>query len=130
MKLNFKKTFDKLDGEPLPIVDETGTIIGDQLLSRNLANALTNATTDDPIKFYDWGISLYKEGFIEVDESDRKKLYDFIKSDKRIVNLMKGQLLKLIDKQVKELEDATNRVNGILEDKDSNKTSKSISKQE
>lgn len=97
MKLNFKKSLNDLEGIALPIVDESGKKVGEQLLSRNLANLLVNAQTENAIKFYDWALKLYKDGWIEVDGSDKQTLYDFIKNDKRIVNLIKAQLLKLMD---------------------------------
>lgn len=129
MKLNFKKPLNDLEGNPLSLTNEDGIKIGDQLLSKNLGNVLVNSNTDDPVKYYDWGKDLYRNGYLEVDDSDRQKLYDFIKNDKRMVNLLKGQLLKLIDLQVRELEDATEKVNGILDNRDLDQVPKKTSKQ-
>lgn len=65
--------------------------------ARVLANSLVSGPEGDAIKCYDWGVSLYKTGMIEVDASDLETLKGLVKSNQRLANLAKGPILKTLN---------------------------------
>lgn len=85
MKLNLTKSFTDLDGK------ESETNMG-----KVLANMLASAQKGDAIKFYDWAISLFRTGVIEIDESDKKTLEKFVTASGASMAIQ-GQLLKVLD---------------------------------
>lgn len=92
MKLDLCKFFKKSTLVQMPEITMAHQLAG-YLLS---ADAGINS-----IKFYHFGEKLEEHGFIEVDEADRKALYDFIDKNK-IGSGVKAQLLLEIDK-IKEI---------------------------
>lgn len=65
--------------------------------ARVLANSLVSGPEGDAIKCYDWGVSLYRTGIIEVDASDLETLKGLVKANQRMVNLAKGPILKTLN---------------------------------
>jgi len=69
-------------------------------MSVTLARILANSQDDDYLKYYDWAMSLYKNGSLQCDESDSKKLVDFIKESKVLNNSGKAQLQRQVDAEL------------------------------
>lgn len=62
-----------------------------------LANTLVSGPEGDAIKCYDWGVSLYRTGIIEVDAADLETLKGLVKANQRLFNLAKGPILKTLN---------------------------------
>lgn len=89
-KIDLNYTLKGVDGVSLPGKDEeshAGVI---------LANALAQNSTDDPIKFFNWGLILYKKEPLILDKSDCDKLEKFVKEKWSTWNLVKAQVLESI----------------------------------
>lgn len=87
MKLSLHFTFVDLAGNDISYNGEV------QWLDKSLANNLTNAVGPEPVKFNDWALKLYREGEIEVDQTDWDKLKKFVMDMKDVSNGYKAQLL-------------------------------------
>ena len=85
MKLDLTGNFVDLEGKDT-----------ENKMGQTLAHMLASSPKGDPIKFYDWAMSLFRVGEIEIDESDRKTLEKFI-NDSGASVAIKGQLLKVLD---------------------------------
>lgn len=88
MKLDLNKNFKKSISVQVPEITMAVQMAGYLMASDGGINS---------IKFYHFAEKLEKEGFIEIDESDRKTLYDFIDKNK-IGSIIKAQLLLEVDK--------------------------------
>lgn len=85
MKLNLNKAFVGLDGQPLPPTEFT-------TMGVFLAQALAQSPTGDPLKFWDWALTLHAGKEIQIDDSDRKTLVNFIAESKTFTALSRAQL--------------------------------------
>jgi hypothetical protein len=88
IKIDLTAPLEALDGTSLP--DNTTQ-------ARVLANSLVSGPEGDAIKCYDWGVSLYRTGIIEVDASDLEALKSLVKANQRLSNLAKGPILKTLN---------------------------------
>lgn len=87
IKINLNKKFLNLDGNE-----------GPSEMHKFLADSFAKSQGDDPVKWLDWAMKMFQTGIIEVDESDHKKIVDFILGLK-IERGISGQLLKEIEKK-------------------------------
>lgn len=87
MKLNLNKKLQDLDG-----LD-----IEDKMLGKVVAIALVTQTEGDPVKFFDWGMSLHKGEDINLDKADQKTFREFIANSQKLTVLVKGQVLRIVD---------------------------------
>ena len=79
-----------------PINDLAGNKIGDDMMNVVVANMLCGKTQDiEPIKAMDWANGLYKDGCIEIDETDLDKLSQLIERSEAL-NIVKSPFLKSI----------------------------------
>src|SRR6478736_2969161 len=100
MKINFKKPFLNINGEPV----KDGNKPMD--LNEFLANSLASAqNTTEPVKFFDWGIKVFNEGWLELDKTDTEKLEKFI-TENGMPILGKGRLLTCIEEAKNEAKSA------------------------
>ena len=81
-----------------PVTGLDGTEIPGETLGQNVARALANATSGDPIKCITWGTSLYKGETLTLDESDIILLKKMITDSNTITNLVKGPAILVIEK--------------------------------
>ena len=93
IKLNFNKDFIGLDGK---------VIEGQGKLSKMIGNMLANSQTGDAVKYLSWGIQLYKDGVLEVDQSDFDAIKSFINDNKTVAVMLKGRLLEIVRESEKE----------------------------
>ena len=93
LTINFNKAFLNLDGSENkdPLRDEPIT------LGKILAGQMANSNQGDPLKLSIWAMSMYKGESIPMDKSDIDALRTFIKSSQNLTNLMKFQMLEIID---------------------------------
>lgn len=96
-KINLKKTVLGLD-DKTPIKDSFGK---DVIISVQLSNvfALENIKTIEPIKSADWAISLYKTGYLEIDDTDLEKLINFVKSYDKFMPIFKKRIIDELKKE-------------------------------
>lgn len=88
MKINFKKDIKDLGGETLK----------DSAVNKLLANALSGKTPDiEPIKAMDWALKLWNEGELELDDSDKSTLKEFVTKSDGFPNLAKYAIIKILD---------------------------------
>lgn len=87
MKLNLNFQFKNLDGT------EHEAHCGQQLASH-----LANASQGDSLKLYGWAKKLYAKEDVELDDSDKEVLKEFVKSHQHIPNWIKAQTLEVINK--------------------------------
>ena len=85
----------------LPLVDENGKAVMEkttiaQLLGGTLLQSDTTSETDI-LKFFTWALELGNKGVIELDESDARKLKNFVVSNKPIFVILKHPILQAID---------------------------------
>lgn len=87
-KIDLRDKLKKLDGEEIP----------QETLAKLVANSLSLApdSLNDPEKAYDWSVKLWSDGIIEIDDSDLKKLTEFIKLNPSLTVLAKGPILKML----------------------------------
>lgn len=85
-KINFKVPFMGLDGKPSA---------NDENLSLILANFLasSDATGTQAIKFGDWAEKVYNEGVLEVDNTDKDVVKNFILEHKQMTAWLKKRLV-------------------------------------
>lgn len=79
-----------------PLEGLDGTVLSDTQ-AKVLANSLVSGPEGDAIKCYDWGVSLYKTGTIEVDSADLETLKGLVRANQRLANLAKGPILKILN---------------------------------
>lgn len=98
IKVNFDRQLLQLNGESF--------IENDQpvILSKAFANNLVNQAEGDAVKFYDWGLQLYRGGFLELDRADFYLLKKFIENLPGISILYKAQLLECFILKPEEME--------------------------
>jgi hypothetical protein len=89
-KFNFNLPANGLNGLPLQNTDATELHLG-----QVLAMQLSNQTSGDSIKTYQWALDLYNKQELELDLSDQKTLRDIIIS-LQLANIVKAQLLMII----------------------------------
>ncbi len=58
------------------------------------AGSLMAEKNGDPVKYFDWAMTLNKTGIIEVDDADFDKLKEVVKSSESLAMLSKAQYLK------------------------------------
>ena len=89
MKLNLDKPVVGLKGKPMN--DKV-------LLSEMLANVLAMSTVGRPARMMSWAVNLMNDGEIEIEKSEKKFISELIENSPNIVNLVKLQLLREIEK--------------------------------
>lgn len=92
--LNFDFPVKALTDEVLK--DETGKNVN---AGRFLADSMAMEMLEDKkmvVKYMQWSIELYKTGIIEVDEADATMIEDFISKSRRMIALIKYQLLQAV----------------------------------
>lgn len=70
-----------------------------------IANALLMKSGGNPIKLYDLASKIYKDGKIEIDESDCALIRETIDQTQGVNNLIKGPILKIIDNALRSASD-------------------------
>ena len=88
--LEFTKTLNGLDGKP--IKEQDGK---DATLGRFLSGFLASHTKGDALKFFNWAQKLYAGENLDLDDSDKDTLKEFIKSHDQMTVLSKAQMLAL-----------------------------------
>lgn len=89
--INLNKNALSLSGEELK---ENGKVI---TLGECLGNFLVGSNKGEALKYYDWAIALYKGQTISVDDSDFKKIRDFVENHEQLTILVKAQIIKELD---------------------------------
>lgn len=59
-----------------------------------LAKLIANSNAGDPLKLWDWAVTINKGEVLELDESDFETLVKFIKDNQQLTILSKAQLLR------------------------------------
>lgn len=91
MKLDLNVQIKNLDGTNAK--DEKGNEL---ILSKVIAQALySSAPGVDPLKAFEWSQNFYKDGFVEMDQSDLNLFKSYIESSQFAV-VIKGVTLQLI----------------------------------
>lgn len=88
-KLNFDFLFKDLEGKEIKDAD-AGKMLG---------NALATSNKGDAVKTFEMAMKIYNHIEFEVDKSDKQMLVDFVKSNDGLTNLVKAQLLDIIQKE-------------------------------
>ena len=86
MNLNFNVALKDGKGKDTP--QKLSDILSEFLLTENKGNAR---------KLYAWGVLLAAGNPLSIDNVDRKTLVELIENSERIVALVKGQLLEILD---------------------------------
>lgn len=76
---------------------------GAEITTAKMSTILANAIGADskvlsPRKALIWGVSLEQNGYIEIDDVDRKTLISFLENNENLPNITKGQFLEILDK--------------------------------
>lgn len=95
IKINFNKPLIGLDGKVIP----------DSNIGQTIATLLSQSPKGDSAKYMDWARKLYPGETIELDRSDKRVLYDFIKSHEGIMNILKDAALEIMDEAEKNTKD-------------------------
>lgn len=80
-----------------PLTDLEGKPVRDILLGKQLAEVLSASTKGNSIKVIAWAIDLWKGEPLQVDDSDKQWLREFVESSDHMANLLKAQLLTVIN---------------------------------
>lgn len=84
------------------LVGLNGEEIQNGHMGKVLANSLANSGGSEAIKYMDWALKFFNGHEVSLDDTDYKKLYDEIESNKQFTRLVKAQLLREIEKQSKQ----------------------------
>ena len=90
MKYNFNVVAKELNGKQ----NEKGETLGE-----TLAQFIGSETKGNTVKLFGWMIRLQGKEHLELDEADRKTLYELIDTTDRMFISIKGQLLSILDKK-------------------------------
>lgn len=60
------------------------------------AMAFISKRDGDPVKLFDWAMTINKQGTLEVDDSDFSTIKETIKNSEPLTVLVKGQILKYL----------------------------------
>ncbi len=88
MKIDLNKPF--LDLDDTEIKNDKGET---QYLNKLLANNFMAPGNDNVLKFFDWGIQLWKTGIIDVDRTDTEIIKKYIENLEGVSRLFKGRML-------------------------------------
>lgn len=72
---------------------------GDTLLRETLSDWLARDTGKEPIKFWSWALALHKGETISIDDSDFKKLYDWVHDHEAFTAAFKAQCLMYMNEE-------------------------------
>lgn len=103
MKIDFDFELEGMEMLGIPSgvkVEEDAKHVG-KLLSSMLAKA---TETENPVKFFDWALTLYKKQPLDIDKSDAELLKRFIKSHKGTIAMAQAQMLNRINQALNEAE--------------------------
>lgn len=89
MKFDFNKDLLGLNGEP----------IKNSNMGKILAQALSESTRGDALKFWHIATKLYTGEAIELDPSDEKTIKDFISTNEQLPVITKAQMLMVFYKK-------------------------------
>lgn len=90
MKLDLNFPFTDIYGIQLTHNGQPSTI------GRNLAGFLAGDTKGDPVKYMNWALLLHDNKPIEIDESDKEKLKEFVTYHPQMSNILKYPIIKII----------------------------------
>lgn len=91
--LDLSESVKSLEGNE--VKDQSGTSLTfGHLLAQSLVSS--NGKAGDPIKFFDWALTLYKEGKIQIDASDINILEKFVIGNETLTCLVTAPILKKI----------------------------------
>lgn len=85
---DFSTKIHQFNGNPIP--EGTAATIFAQILGMD--NKVIPAR-----KAIIWGTALEKDGALEIDDADKKTLISFIETTELVSNLVKGQLLRILE---------------------------------
>jgi len=85
-----------------PLIGLDGNPMGQETLSKIVANELAFSNKGKPAKMNDWAHTLFTDGFVEADDTDLNFIKDFVHTHERLVNLVKHQVSKAIEAQIRE----------------------------
>lgn len=88
--LDFKIDFITLDDTPKSELKKIG---------ETLAEWLARDTGKEPIKFWSWALALHKGDSVNFDDSDFKKLYEWIEKHEAFTAAFKAQCLLYMDEE-------------------------------
>jgi len=97
MKYNFNVPFKGLDGKEVTQILEADKPAEVLNLGKLLANRLMSVSEGNSLKLYDLSKRIFNGEEMNIDRSDRKMLIELIEKDKQISNLLKAQLLEILD---------------------------------
>ena len=86
--INLNQSVTELDGKAMPKYH----------LGETLASFLANSSKGDPLKYLSWAESLFQKKSLTIDDSDLESLNTFIRSHDSMSNLVKGQVLRILQK--------------------------------
>ena len=87
-KYNFSNPVCQFNGNPIP----------ESKLANTFAQILgADNKTIPPRKALIWGTSLEKNGSLEIDDADKKTLISFVENTEIVGNLVKGQILSVLE---------------------------------
>lgn len=90
MQLNFNKSMNGLDGNPVKDFDGQEITLG-----KVLSSQLASASKGDALKLFTWAQKCYNGEVLELDPSDTETLKEFIKNNEQLTVLAKAQLLQV-----------------------------------
>ena len=77
--------------------DLAGNVIADANCGKIVANALSQNSEGDALKYWGWATKLYQGEVLDLDVSDAETLKGFIKTSNTLTILLKGQALLLFN---------------------------------
>jgi len=86
--LDFNKQLLGLDGKPVKDAEDKDITIG-----KLLSGLLASANKGDALKLFNWAQKLYNGESLDLDESDKSTLKEFIKGNESLTVLAKAQAL-------------------------------------
>jgi len=86
--LDFNKQLLGLDGKPVKDSEDKDITIG-----KLLSGLLASANKGDALKLFNWAQKLYNGESLDLDESDKSTLKEFIKGNESLTVLAKAQAL-------------------------------------
>lgn len=85
-KINLNTNFKDLDGKE----------IENNNIGKTVAQVLSQSTSGNALKFWDWAIKLQAGKELDLDPSDKQTLKEFIENAQNLIILAKAQILALI----------------------------------
>jgi len=83
----------------VPLLTLEGTEVPDTNQGKLLANLLISGSKGQAIKQYDWAMTLWKKGVLQVDKTDFDTVRALVDSAEQLTILAKAQILQRMDSQ-------------------------------